>query len=192
MEEKTIEKITRIGYTLMNEKGFDKVTINEICSAANISKHTFYYYFESKEDILNKIYETRPMHIQTYFNEIVSLESPLEQYIALISLHANHIEKMGVEIAKKTLTHHLNKEFQFKNSNKSIHPLRDLAITFLKKAQQSKEILNTSNPLYLFRACNMALIGLAQIWAIENDDTPLTERYIELVKVILNVNENKL
>lgn len=38
------------GSEIIHEKGYNNTSINEICSAANIPKGSFYYYFGNKED----------------------------------------------------------------------------------------------------------------------------------------------
>ncbi len=42
---------------LFSAKGYDKCTVNDILEAVGIAKGTFYYYFESKEDVLDAIIE---------------------------------------------------------------------------------------------------------------------------------------
>lgn len=46
-ENATKKKIRKVALNLINEKGYDNVTLKEICEASGINKHTFYYYFDS-------------------------------------------------------------------------------------------------------------------------------------------------
>jgi AcrR family transcriptional regulator len=50
--EQTVERLQRVALALMSDRGFDAVSIDDICDAADISKTTYYRYFESKEDVL--------------------------------------------------------------------------------------------------------------------------------------------
>lgn len=53
----TKEKIFNTAVRLINEKGFDRVTVSEICAEAKVAKGTFYVHFQSKEDIIKENYE---------------------------------------------------------------------------------------------------------------------------------------
>ena len=44
---------------LFASKGYDKATVNDILSANGIAKGTFYYYFNSKEEVLDAIIKRR-------------------------------------------------------------------------------------------------------------------------------------
>jgi AcrR family transcriptional regulator len=44
---------------LFSEKGFEAATVNDILSAVAIAKGTFYYYFKSKEEVLDAIIQRR-------------------------------------------------------------------------------------------------------------------------------------
>jgi AcrR family transcriptional regulator len=48
----TLQRITDAGMCLFIEKGYDATTLDEIATAAGISRRTFFYYFKSKDDIL--------------------------------------------------------------------------------------------------------------------------------------------
>lgn len=52
----TKKKIFETAVRLINEKGYDNVTISEVCKEAGVGKGTFYVHFESKEDILKATY----------------------------------------------------------------------------------------------------------------------------------------
>ncbi|MCL2318498.1 MAG: TetR/AcrR family transcriptional regulator, partial [Treponema sp.] len=44
---------------LFGHKGYGSATINDILGMVNIAKGTFYYYFKSKEDVLDALVERR-------------------------------------------------------------------------------------------------------------------------------------
>lgn len=48
----TKKRIIRSARALMKKRGFDSVTIQMICEAADIKVGTFYHYFKAKEDLL--------------------------------------------------------------------------------------------------------------------------------------------
>lgn len=44
--------------TLMQEKSFCKISINDICIGCNMNRKSFYYHFKDKYDLLNWIFDT--------------------------------------------------------------------------------------------------------------------------------------
>lgn len=48
---KTKAKLLGAGRTLIRERGFDGMGINELLIAANVSRGSFYHYFKSKEEL---------------------------------------------------------------------------------------------------------------------------------------------
>ena len=57
MAKNTREKIIKTAWKLFYEEGFAETTINDIIREADISKGTFYYYFNSKDDLLGTLSE---------------------------------------------------------------------------------------------------------------------------------------
>jgi AcrR family transcriptional regulator len=47
------ERIINAAIRLFSQKGYDATRVNDIASAANVNKALIYYYFKSKEDILD-------------------------------------------------------------------------------------------------------------------------------------------
>ena len=44
---------------LFIEEGFEKTTVKDIAARAGVAKGTFYYYFDTKEDIISSLLEKR-------------------------------------------------------------------------------------------------------------------------------------
>ena len=57
MANKRRERIIDAAWKLFREEGFAETTINDILKEAEISKGTFYYYFRSKDDLLDTLSE---------------------------------------------------------------------------------------------------------------------------------------
>lgn len=58
-------RIIKASEQLFSEKGFDATRVDEIAEAAHVNKALIYYYFKSKEDILDYV-------MQSLFTDIVS------------------------------------------------------------------------------------------------------------------------
>ena len=50
--EQNLLRITQAASDLFSEYGFERVTIDDICQAAQVSKSTFYLHFANKQDLL--------------------------------------------------------------------------------------------------------------------------------------------
>lgn len=53
----TKEKIFAAAISLIEEKGYEAVTVSEICRAVGIAKGAFYLHYQSKEDIIRERYD---------------------------------------------------------------------------------------------------------------------------------------
>ena len=53
--EERKKEILMIARKLFAEKGYDQTSINDILKIIEIAKGTFYYYFTSKEELLEEI-----------------------------------------------------------------------------------------------------------------------------------------
>ena len=52
---KTKKSIYRAFFKLLNEKGFEKISVKDISDEAVISRNTFYLHYEDKYDLMDKI-----------------------------------------------------------------------------------------------------------------------------------------
>jgi AcrR family transcriptional regulator len=50
--QQTRERLTRVAMALFRDHGFEATTLDDIAAAADISRRSFFHYFESKEDVV--------------------------------------------------------------------------------------------------------------------------------------------
>ncbi|MEG2024514.1 MAG: TetR/AcrR family transcriptional regulator [Gordonibacter sp.] len=56
--QKTKQKLFETAIQLINECGYDEVTVADICEAAQVAKGTFYVHYAAKDDIIRESYYT--------------------------------------------------------------------------------------------------------------------------------------
>ncbi len=54
----TRKKLLEVGTKLINEKGFQNISVEDITNAAGVSKGTFYTYFKRKEDLVEHTWQS--------------------------------------------------------------------------------------------------------------------------------------
>jgi AcrR family transcriptional regulator len=65
------ESLLDTGRRLFWKYGFRRVTVNEICKEADVSKMTFYRFFENKTDLAKTIFDKEVQNAIDKFNEII-------------------------------------------------------------------------------------------------------------------------
>jgi len=78
-------EILAIAQKLFLQKGYDKCSVNDILKEIGIAKGTFYYYFSSKEEVLDAIIEQLVIKVRLRVERIVEqpFESSLEKLLAV-------------------------------------------------------------------------------------------------------------
>lgn len=79
-------EIIRTAAALFSQKGYDKCSVNDILNAIGIAKGTFYYYFKSKEDVLDAAVEqvSEQVFIQVQKIAVRKEVSPIERIIQVL------------------------------------------------------------------------------------------------------------
>ncbi len=158
-DNQTRQKILTVALELIREKGYDSVTINDICAAAEVSKHTFYYYFESKDELLSEFRNIPRGLTAGTLSSILAAENNLEQYWLLLEPGMDFFMEVGPEIAKRILIANLAKDKGTFDERANADVAAKIAI--IKKAQDAGEILNASQPSMLVQANFVQFLGLA-------------------------------
>lgn len=81
----TKQKITDTAKTLFSTHGFCQASLDDIITAAGITKGAFYHYFKSKETICEEIIDAVQLEYQNIFESVSKDLNPLEQLKAVIA-----------------------------------------------------------------------------------------------------------
>lgn len=166
----TKDKILSTALTLIRKKSYDSVTIKDICEASGISKHTFYYYFKSKDEILNAFFILKREIKSEALQDILSAENNFEMYWHLLEPTIEFLSTSGVEILKQIFILNLSKNIgTFSNHfSEKTHNFIKIECSIIEKAQSFGEINNMSTPLELCKSNFDLNIGLCVIWCMKN------------------------
>ena len=78
-------EILDVAEKLFTVKGYETATVNDILEAVKIAKGTFYYYFKSKEDVLDALVERRlRIGVERAGEIIASPLPPVQKLLAII------------------------------------------------------------------------------------------------------------
>ena len=169
-ENSTKKRIREIALNLFNEKTFEKVTLNDICAASGVNKHTFYYYFKSKDELLKDYYKI-PSKLTSYdLTTILTADSYVEQLWLLNKSFLDFIEDSGVSIVKQLIIKNLKDDVgTFKISEEKKEMLR-LQCEIIKKGQANKEFLNKTDPEVLVVLLKQITHSTAVTWSLKNGE----------------------
>lgn len=152
-------------YTLFKEKGYNNVSVNEICRACSITKPTFYYHFKAKEDILFAFFTDKMENLSDSIFEIAQAANGKELVMGYFKNILNIFKTLGYDIIKNILIASIN---DMEKSVKLPDNFRKHTILAIKKGQKDYSILNSSNPEYIYSSLQHIFFGYLHLWCQHN------------------------
>lgn len=146
---------------LLQEKPLQKITISEICDAAQINRTTFYKYYGSQQDLLNEIEADFLNQLENGLKPIA--ENNKDSLISVLTILYSHRETFKIlanAISQKTFAEHIIK----------------LPIINMIFSNLSKQHLFTEHDLPYIR--NFIFHGVFAIltdWLCKDEPEPVTE-----------------
>ena len=163
---------------LFQKFGIKRVSIEEICQTATVSKMTFYKYFKNKNDLVRFLWEKAFEQGFETFDEIRAMDIPFEQKLQLVL-------KMKEETTAK-ISHQFALEYFY-----AIPDLKDFFeqlsrdsincfLDFIREAQQKGEVRPDIHPEFLLAIIN-------NIKLLIKDDT-LMNNYATYKDFVMEIN----
>ena len=167
----TREEISDTAVKLFLDKGYNNVTIQDICNELNITKPTLYKYISNKEDLILDLYDSTIDHYQ--------------QLLIVFSTLIKDTKKYGYDLFSQMFIANLKEN---RNSFAMRESLTKLCIIIIKKAQKNKEIHNLSNPEFLYQALAHTFTGHEALWCIKKEEKCFDESFYLSMNALLEVD----
>ena len=95
--KETKERIFRAAKQILQKKGYEELSIKNICEEAGVSNGSFYHHFKTKDDLLSYYIEDQP----TINPDLLDMPKSVEEVKrAIIEVYMNYVkycEELGVE-----------------------------------------------------------------------------------------------
>ena len=128
IKSKKHKQITETAHDLFMRHGIKRVTIEEICRTATVSKMTFYKYFDNKNDLAISVLDSIFTKAQKRYSDIMAQDAPFSEKV-------NDIIKLKLEASKDVSTEMLHDLWN--------NPVPEVADYMKKRTQLSlKEFLD--------------------------------------------------
>jgi TetR/AcrR family fatty acid metabolism transcriptional regulator len=183
----TKNKIYKIAVDLMEKKGFNNITIEEISKKAKVSVGAFYHYYNSKEDILFEIFR----RADEYFEDVVAHElresnlDSLDRIVAFFKFYAKYNVERGLENVSQL--YNTKNRFFIDKKRYMITLLDEIVSEGQEIGEITKDMTPESITDYLFIAGRGVIID----WCIHKADYDLEEamgKYMRRMVTIFNAN----
>lgn len=186
MNKLTKEVIRDKAINLILDRGYNNVTINDICDACNITKPTFYKYVGSKDELILDLYDITISHLITDTYHLIQVSSHIEQLVFVFNTLITDTKRFGSDLFSQMLISNLNQNHHSFDKRES---LTKLCITIIEQAQEKKEIRNMNNPIELYDAIAHVFTGYEVLWCINDGNASFEEAVYKSIMNILDVKD---
>lgn len=190
-EENVKERIIRTSWSLFSQKGFDKTTLNDIITTANISKGTFYYYFRSKDTLLNtlsvifdeeyrKVEERMPADMDS-FGKLMFLNYEVHTYIGETIDSSLLASQYSAQLTN-------NDESNLLDKNRYYFTLLTKIIEEGQRKQELRSDLSVSEMVRLYSICERAIVT---DWCMNNGSYSLGDYSRKVMPILFGKFRNE-
>lgn len=179
----TRNRVYKTALELMETKGLNNTSIEEISKKAGVSVGTFYNYFKSKDDILVDIYRKA----DDYFLEVVEEElvkngsGAYEQLLIFFRYYAKYTKDRGLDNACQ-LYSSKNKLFIAKDRY-----MPKMLIRIIQEGQAAGELVKNTAADEMAEFCMIAARGVVFDWCLHDGVFDLELRIEAYMKKLLQV-----
>jgi AcrR family transcriptional regulator len=168
---RTREKLTDVSLGLFSARGFDAVTVDEICETAGVAKGTFYVHFERKEDVmlsaLGEFLGATADRVTRVGDTEESFLAAMREAVAILSM----LTIVPKELIVITIRELLARRDDFLAYSRHGSDLADLLSPVFESAQERGELRKDVPAASLARFFDYATMAAVLRWA-QTDDSP--------------------
>ena len=128
---------------LFRERGYENVSVNDICKEAGIARSTFYLTFAGKKEIIDKILSDVRLDRDDFFGDFIAAENDFERMWILCCRYLSVAMSFGPELTGTLLRLELMGELDVMDT---VHTIDEWFIKMTRNAQKAGVILSKDAP----------------------------------------------
>lgn len=175
----TKSALTQSALRLFAERGYDKVSIADICGSVGVTVGVFYHYFSTKSDVYKELSLRMDERIRAF--EPTSPHAP-GKISEILHCYAEITRDIGVDTMSVILTPANRLVY---TNNLSAKVIRRI----IEEGQRTGEISTAETPLNQMRLIYAALWGVVLFWCCEDGKFDLVEGIDDAVRTALRALE---
>ena len=106
--KETKERIFQAAKHILQKKGYEELSIKNICEEAGVSNGSFYHHFKTKDDLLSYYIEEQPSIDPGLLEMPVNREEAKQTIIQVYLHYAKYCKDLGVEFMSDRKSTRLN------------------------------------------------------------------------------------
>ncbi len=143
MAEGNAKLIIDAAIKLFRERGYEAVTVNDLCKEAGIARSTFYLTFAGKKEVIDKILADVRLDRDDFFGDFIAAENDFERMWIFCCRYLSVAIKFGPELTGTLLRLELMGEIDIMDT---VHSVDEWFIRMTKNGQKAGVILSTEAP----------------------------------------------
>lgn len=184
----TRQLIFNTAMDLFAEKGYDSVTVDDICEKAGVAKGTFYNHFKSKDQVILEEF----LKIDTYYQEILDKlqKKKKKSHIAIMSdfiiLTLKYINEQGIETIKVTYHSQIAPGPGSSQVASSERPLYRIVNQIVAGAQEAGEIRTDMSAASITQNLVRFTRGVVYDWCLQDGGFDLVRAGREYLRLVMD------
>ena len=164
----TRDRLLRVARAAFEDEGYDATSVSRIVEGADVSRGTFYLYFDSKEDIFRTLAEA-------LLEQVVALQAPMEPADPHLAIHRSigafvvyyRDNARMMAVLEQVATYDRSFRTLRRDMRRSI---AERAIRFIANLQRQGIVPATVDPRYAATALTGMVDRFAYVWLVLEED----------------------
>jgi len=166
----TKEDLVSKAIELFKQKGFENITVSQICQACHVTKGSFYHHFKTKNEVLLSYYSILLKNPTAMMVDVLGTKSHKEQLWMVLEYSIDATLKLGPDLLYNMIIADMEQGATLFTPNaaaleRDTKDYGEISFKLIEMAQKQKEILSERSPEELWFAYISGLIGIAMHWS---------------------------
>ncbi|MCD8084262.1 MAG: TetR/AcrR family transcriptional regulator [Clostridiales bacterium] len=179
----TRNRIYNAAVEIINEKGFNNVSIEDITIRANVAKGSFYTHFDSKEALVFYTFQQSDIVYEKAYRQICGLRF-LPMIRKFVRISYQEYEKRGKGIIRAIISNYFSfPDYNFYNDDRSL--LKCLS-SIIEKGKTDGDLAVEKPTRDYVNVILSTLIGVETLWCFDDQGRSLADLIEETIAIVAN------